>query len=86
MPIITCPCGNTKVITPYAAEVQGQRYCSRVCAQRFRIYATKAETLSAKVTVTLTKAHRETLEHRAEVEGMLVTELGRRFIIEGLER
>lgn len=82
---LQCQCGKEFTCSEYAHNVQGRKYCSNTCAKRFRVYTTKAETLSAKITVTLTEGQRKTLEHRAVIEGCLVTELGRRFIIEGLE-
>lgn len=81
---ITCQCGERKVISDYAHR-HGQRYCSQACAKRFRVYATKAETLADRVTVPLTKGQRETLERRAELEGVSLAVLARRYVVEGLE-
>ena len=81
--ILQCRCGKTKEITNYAHE-HGQRYCSMECARRFRVYTTKPETLNAKVTVTMTTAQRKTLEQRAQIEDISITDLARQYIVQGL--
>lgn len=84
MPILTCKCGNTHAVTQTELE-RGRKYCSAVCSRKFRVYAVKAETLDAKVTVTMTKGLRKTLEQRASMEGIQITDLARQYLVAGLE-
>lgn len=85
MPTITCQCGAEKSFRP-AEIARGRKYCSDECARRFRVYAVKDDPLSEKVTVTMTKAMRAELEANAALEGVLITDLSRGYLAEGLRK
>lgn len=84
--IICAGCGKSKVISPFAANVQGQKYCSPECARNNRIYSRKADAKVWRVTVPLTQSLRIQIDQRAEMEGVTYSDLLRRYIVEGLER
>jgi len=83
MPVITCPCGAQKSCTP-TEVARGRKYCSAECAKTYRVYAVKPDPLDARVTVRLTQGERAALDHHADLEGVLITDLARRYILSGL--
>ncbi len=84
MPLLKCPCGTEKLVSDYAIT-RGRKYCSDICARKYRVYEKSAATKSAVVCIPMTEGQRKTLEAQAALNEVSLTEMARRFIIAGLE-
>lgn len=82
---LKCKCGTTFVASDYAIS-RGRKYCSPACSQKYRAYGKAPDVLkNTKVAIPLKAEDRAELEAQAEEKGIRFTELGRRYILRGLE-
>lgn len=83
MKLLTCQCGKPFEVAAYRVSPKARypaKYCSADCAQLYRAYETKAETLSYKLTVPLSERQRVALETRADLQGQTITVCAREII------